>query len=86
MPAIKIGLLYPFTIYHLQPEKLLGKPMNGIMLRIDMFALLRLLLSRMVDCLNLNWMQSTRYLRTAGKVIVRRMKLNVKLVLSQLCS
>ena len=56
LPAIKFGLLYPFTIYHLQLEKQLGKPMNSIMLRIDMFALLRLLLFRMANCLNLNWM------------------------------
>ena len=65
VPACKIGLFQSLTIHHLQFEHVLTKPSFSVMTRMEMFAPLRLLLPRVLDCLDLKWMQSTRTVSTA---------------------
>ena len=65
VPGCKIGLFHPLTVHHLQFEHVLTKPSFSAMIRIEMFAPLRLLLPRVLDCLDLKWMQSTRMVSNA---------------------
>ena len=72
MPTTKVGLQCPFSIYGLQVEKLLEKPSYSVMGQIDLlgFALLKSLLSRIVDCLDFKCMRTTQSLRKVSQDFV----------------
>ena len=70
MPSNKIGLHYPYTFDALQLEKMFKKPSYSVVGRNDMFARLRSLLKRIVDCLDCKWMQITQCLRMVCQIVV----------------
>ena len=57
---------YFFDVESLNLEKLLSKPSYSSMGRIDMFALLKSLLPRLLDILGLMGIHSALYLRKLG--------------------
>ena len=59
MSSSKIGLQYLFNIHELQFEKLLRNASYNVIGRVDMFALLDLLLPRIVDRLDFKWLRTT---------------------------
>ena len=62
LPSGNVGLQYPFRIHELQVVELLRKPSNSVAGRLDMFAVLKSWLPRIIDCLEFQWMRSTQYL------------------------
>ena len=62
MTFSEVCLQYAFSNHALQVDNLMRKPSYGLMDRIDMVAVLKLLLPQFVDCVGLKWMQSTQYL------------------------
>ena len=85
VPVSKVGLHYLFTIHNLQPREILRERSYNVKARIDMFALLRSMLLRILGGLDIKRMQSTGYLRTVSKVLVKNSSFTVILVLSRLC-
>ena len=62
-PSQKAGVQYPFSFSPMHVEKLMHKPSFSVMGKIDMFAMLRTLLVRLVGLLDERWAQSTQFFR-----------------------
>ena len=62
----KVGVHYPFDVKSLDLEKQLRKPGYSVIARIDIYALLKCLLPRLLDSFDVKWIQSTHYLPKVG--------------------
>ena len=60
--VVELEYITPFDVKNLLLEQLLKKLSYNVIGRIDMFALLKSLFPRLLDCLALKWMQSTQHL------------------------
>ena len=69
-PTRKAGVQYLFSVKPIQVEKLTHEPSFSVMGKIDMFSMLRTLLLRLSGMLDEPWVQSTRYLRKVGFIVV----------------
>ena len=58
-PSCEVGVHYPLDAQNFKVEKLFRKPSNSVMGQIYMFDLLKSLLPRLVDTLDLKWLRST---------------------------
>ena len=70
-PTWKGGVQYPFSLNPVQVEKLMHEPSFSVMGKIDTPSMLRTLLVRLSGMLDEPWVQSTRYLRKVGFIVVR---------------
>ena len=85
-PTRKAGVQYPFSLNPVQVGKLMHKPSFSVMGKIDMFSMLRTLLVRLFGMLDEPWVQSTRYLRKVGFIVViYKSHLSIYLGLSSSC-
>ena len=66
----KAGVQYPFCLNPVQVEMLMHKPSFSFMGKMDMFSLLMTLLVRLSGMFDKPWVQSTRYLRKVGFLVV----------------
>ena len=72
MPSIKISLHLPSSIHALPVQKLMTKPSFNLMGRIEMFALLKTLLPRVLVCLDFKCMRSTQCLCKVCQIFVEK--------------
>ena len=61
MPLSKIGLNYHCTVHIVELERLLRRPSCSVISRIDIFAVLSTLLSRLIEFFDIKWMRSTHH-------------------------